>query len=206
MEAWIGPAIIATIFSAVFSVLRENHFSGKRRHERVQDIQIALLAEIRAYVAVLLRDKLDEFEATMIKRMVDDLTFVPFILREKNDMVFKSILPDIHVLPESSIDPVVVYYSQIVAIAEMAHDMRSNVFAELSVDRRIDIYSNFIAMKKEAVILGKEAECMLDTHITSGKEGVSRFLRDRNAKEMGELRAQVKGWLNSQASDLSGHQ
>ena len=205
MQAWIGPAIIATIISAIFSVLREKHFDGKRRKERVQDIQIALLAEIRAYVAVLNRDRLDEFEKTMVKRMQNDETFVPFIPREKNDTVFQAILSDIYILPESSIDPIVVYYSQIVAIAEMAQDMRTKVFALLATNRRIDVYQNFIAMKQEAIVLGTEAEIMLNLHIRSGDHGISQFLQRRSEKETTETRAQVKRWLNSQVSDLSGH-
>jgi len=205
MQAWIGPAIIATVFASVFGFLRDRHFDGKRRQERVKDIQIALLAEIRAYVAVLKRDRLDEFEQGMVGRMLADDGFVPFIPREKNDTVFQAILADIHILPESSIDPVVVYYSQIVAIAEMAHDMRTKVFSGLEMQRRIDVYRNFIAMKKEAVVLGLEAELMLDLHIRSGSQGVDRFLRIRTEKELHETREQVESWLNSQVSGLSAH-
>jgi len=205
MQAWIGPAIIAALIAAIFGILREKHFDGKRRHERVKDIQIALLAEIRAYVAVLKRDRLDEFEQGMLARMQGDKDFVPFIPREKNDTVFQAILVDIHILPESSIDPVVVYYSQIVAIAEMALDMRTTMFAKLEMQRRMDVYRNFISMKQEAVVLGLEAELMLDLHIRSGSQGVDRFLRIRTEKELHETREQVENWLNSRVSGLSGH-
>ncbi|MCF6303781.1 MAG: hypothetical protein L3J33_00215 [Rhodobacteraceae bacterium] len=203
MQAWIGPAIIATVIASVFGFLRDRHFDGKRRQERVKDIQIALLAEIRAYVAVLVRDRLDEFEQGMLARMQGDKNFVPFIPREKNDTFFQAILADIHILPESSIDPVVVYYSQIVAIAEMALDMRTKMFAELEMQRRMDVYRNFISMKQEAVVLGLEAETMLDLHIRSGRQGVDRFLAIRSEKELNQTREQVENWLNSRVSDLS---
>ncbi len=203
MQAWIGPAIIATVFASVFGFLRDRHFDGKRRQERVKDIQIALLAEIRAYVAVLVRDRLDEFEQGMLARMQSDNSFVPFIPREKNDTFFQAILVDIHILPESSIDPVVVYYSQIVAIAEMALDMRTTMFAKLEMQRRMDVYRNFISMKQEAVVLGLEAETMLDLHIKSGRQGVDRFLAIRSEKEINQTREQVESWLNSRVSDLS---
>jgi len=204
MQMWVGPAIVAAVITVIFGAFRDGYFDGKRRRERMKDIQIALLAEIRAYVAGLRRDDLDEFEPFMVNRMESDESFVPFILREKNDSVFQAILPDIHILPESSIDPVVVYYSQVVAIAEMAIDMRSKVFAELDKERRIEVYRNFIAMKKLAIILGEEAECMLKLYITSGEEGVKTFLNKRDEDEAKTNKAEVKAWLNSQALGPSG--
>ena len=124
-------------------------------------MQIALAAEIRAYVAVLERDDPAAYGAAMGARIRDagdgEGRFTPFILQERNDTVFMALLPDIQMVAERAVDDVVVYYQQIVAIAALAEDMRSDGYARLEAERRAAIYADYISMKVEALRLGRQA-------------------------------------------------
>ena len=124
-------------------------------------MQIAVAAEIRAYVAALERDDLDAFGAAMAARILEagegEGAFVPFIPAERNDTVFRALLPEVQVLPEGVIDSVVLYYQQITAIGALIEDMRSDRFAALEARRRADVYESYVSMKREALRMGRAA-------------------------------------------------
>jgi hypothetical protein len=67
MNAWVGPAIVAAVISSTLGVLSlyvnawlTIGLERKRRQEKVRDVQIALLAEIRADIHNLKFFDLDE--------------------------------------------------------------------------------------------------------------------------------------------------
>lgn len=159
-QAMIAGAVVAAGWVITF-LLQEYRFYRERR-ERMNDVQKALYAEIRAYLeGQLKRDDLQVYGSEMVARMRDaadeGVDYVPLIPTETNDMIFKAIVPEIHILPRISIDPVVVYYSQISAIHAIIHDLRSEAYQALHVDRRIAMYQDYISLKQEAITLGEDA-------------------------------------------------
>jgi len=152
LTGWLNTSITTEI-----SRLRDHD-------ERMNDVQKALYAEIRACLQGQLKhDDLDGMSQVIIARMRKERDdYVPLIPTEKNDTIFKAIVSDIHVLPRQSIDPVVIYYSQLAAIDEMIGDLRSPEYRTMDVDRRIQMYSDYIALKKQAVLMGEDALNAMD--------------------------------------------
>ncbi len=163
-QGWIGPAIIAAFIGAAVSVggwfvnsQRERARESRLRRERMRDVQSALAAEILPYMDALELFDLTDHLSRTVDRMRADEGFVPLVPTERNDTVFRAILPDIHILPEPVIRPVVRYYSQLFAIEAIIGDLRSEAFRALSAERREAIYADYISMKIQALKLGRAA-------------------------------------------------
>jgi len=149
------------------------------RDERLRDVHRALYAEIGTNVANLGSVAgLEAERQTIDDRMHADPGFVPFIPRERDDRVFEALVKDIHILPRSSSDAVVAYYVQIGRIAALAEDMRSDVFRTLEQDRRILMYSDYIAMKKQSLLYGEHAKVMINAYATGGPAAARRARSD----------------------------
>ncbi len=202
---WIGPVIIAAIVSQLFGLWRERTQLTQQRAERVRDVQRAIYAEIRAYLNVLKRDDLDAYEHVLVARMQSDPTFIPMIPTEANDIVFKAIVADIHVLPRSSVDPVVVYYSQLASIHAMIADLRSAAYRKMSVERRIAMYQDYMSLKREAIELGDHALEMITAYAEGGPEGIKQKADDEATAAIARSKAEVQTWLSSQGADRSDH-
>ncbi|MEM9550554.1 MAG: hypothetical protein AAGA05_05230 [Pseudomonadota bacterium] len=165
-EEWIGPAIIAALIAGVFSLLgwvmagsRERASERRRRAERRVDVQTALKAEIQHYVDILENPKFDPDKVweVVVSEMEENEDYVPLIPSERNDTLFRAILPEIHVLPEPVIKPVVRYYNQVFAIEAMIADLRGGGFATAEQDQRIKMYTDYISLKLGALDQGREA-------------------------------------------------
>lgn len=141
------------------------------RAEQLRDAHRAVYAEISAYLSNLVGDEALELHGrALVARMRDDPDFVPFVPRERSDRIFDALTDRIHVLPRVTIDPIVTYYSQIHAIEALADDMRGEAYKALSQDRRIDIYEDYIAMKRVALAYGRHALTLIEIYATQGKE------------------------------------
>ena len=102
-------AVIAGVFLAAgwWVVAWQNRRRDDRlRAERVRDVQRALFAEIRAYLAVLHRDDVAAYGARIAERITSEPGYFPVIPSEKNDAIFNAIVGEIHVLPRDTVDPV----------------------------------------------------------------------------------------------------
>lgn len=201
VSAMIGAAVVA--LGWFISGFRERLRVRTQRGERVSDVQRALFAEVRAYIEVLKRDNLDAYEQAMIARMEADAKFIPLIPTEDNDTIFRSIVADIHVLPRSSIDPIVLYYSQLNAISAIISDLRSKAYAELSVSRRIAMYRDYISLKREAIDLGDYALDMLTAYAKGGEAEVARAQQEARKSDVNLMKTDVQAWLNSRGVDRS---
>ena len=149
------------------------------RDERLRDVHRALYAEIGTNVANLGSVAgLEAERQTIDGRMHADPGFVPFIPRERDDRVFEALVKDIHILPRSSIDAVVAYYVQIGRIAALAEDMRSDGFRSLEQDRRILMYGDYIAMKKQSLLYGEHAKVMINAYANGGPAAARRARSD----------------------------
>jgi hypothetical protein len=178
MAAWIGPAIVAAVISSIVTALgwyvahlQEVRREAGRRRERIVDVQVALLAEVRASHHRLRQVELQEHLAGIEARMAaaSGGAFTPFVPREVPTFVFDALVSDIHVLPTAVIDPVVLYYRQIRAISQLAEDLRGERFERLETERKLDLYRDYVGLVIHAATLADEAVRLLAASIGSGR-------------------------------------
>jgi len=101
VSAWIGPAIIAAVISAIVTAFGwyVSHLSNRRlevarRRERVSDVQIAIRAEIRSHRVWLQSfdsEHLSGDTAEKIRQAVDP-PYTPFVPREIETFVFNAVV------------------------------------------------------------------------------------------------------------------
>ena len=152
--------MIAGLFLAVgwwVVALQGRRRDAKLRAERVRDVQRALFAEIRASLAVLERDHIAEYGAAIAGRIETEQGYFPVIPTEHNNAIFHAIVGEIHVLPRDTVDPVVLYYSQLNAIGAMITDLRALDTARIGQERAAAMYRDYISMKLGAIELGEGA-------------------------------------------------
>lgn len=164
LDPYVSPqaqqAIIAGLFVAIgwwVVAFQNRRRAAELRAERVRDVQRALFAEIRAYLAVLRRDDVAAYGARIMERILTEPGYFPVIPTERNDAIFRAIVGEIHVLPRDTVDPVVLYYSQLNAIAAMIDDLRVLDVAKIGPERAAGMYRDYISMKVEAIEMGDNA-------------------------------------------------
>lgn len=159
VSALIGAAVV--VLGWLISHRRDRVAERRQRREKVIDIQRALLAEIAAHVHQLEQNRLEEHKAEMLARMESDPDFLVMVPGETHATVFRALLPDIHLLPGPVVEPVTLYYSQIITVANLAEDIRSERYAAIGPERRARMYGHFIDMKIEARRMGRVARDVL---------------------------------------------
>lgn len=164
LDAYLAPpaqqAVIAGVFLAAgwwVVAFQNRRRDGNLRAERVRDVQRALFAEIRAYLAALRRDDVASYGARIQDRILSQPGYFPVIPTERNDAIFRAIVGEIHVLPRDTVDPIVLYYSQLNAIAAMIQDLRELDVTKIGAERAANMYRDYISMKIEALQLGDSA-------------------------------------------------
>lgn len=217
-EALIDPRAVQALIAGTFVALGwlVNGFANRRRDakqraERVRDVQRALFAEIRAYLAALKAVDLRVYGAGIERRIMSEPGYFPVIPTERNDHVFQAIIGDIHVLPRQVIDPVVLYYSQLSAISALIDDLRALDVAKVGPDRASAMYRDYIALKIEAIDLGEEALLMMGGWLVGGRERVIE-IQERRRKEdesrltqsAPQLRAELSAMREKVSNPASG--
>lgn len=181
LDQYISPpaqqAMIAGLFIAIgwWVVAAQNRKrDSDLRSERVRDVQRAIFAEIRAYLAVLRRDDVGVYGARIQQRILAEPGYFPVIPTENNDAIFRAITADIHVLPRDTVDPVVLYYSQLNAISAMIGDLRALNVEKIGAERAAGMYHDYISMKVEALELGEQALAAIMANIDGrARAGIS---------------------------------
>lgn len=161
-------AVIAGLFIATgwwVVALQNRRRDAKLRAERVRDVQRALYAEIRAYLAVLRRDHIEEYGAEIAHRIETERGYFPVIPTEHNDAIFRAIVSELHILPRDTVDPVVLYYSQLNAISAMIADLRALDTVKIGTGRAAAMYRDYISMKLGAIELGEGALAAIQSNV-----------------------------------------
>ncbi len=184
LDPRIWQAVIAGLFLGagwfVNGVLNRREAAALRQ-EKLRDMHRALYAEIGNNLANLWDEaRIEDYAKGIVGRMEADEAFVPLIPREHNDTVFDVLLPDIHVLPRQTIDPIVAYYSQLKSIAALVDDMRGESFKAMAQARRIAMYRDYIEMKKQALSFGRYANAVIDAFGKGGREAAERVRLEFN--------------------------
>ncbi|MGB0799535.1 MAG: hypothetical protein ACPGRD_09485 [Planktomarina sp.] len=198
----IWPALIAGSVVAIGWIVngrRNRREARKLRREKLRDFHRAIYAEIGPNLINLGGDQaLDENRWAMEQALVADNTFVPFVPREQNNRIFEALVNDIHILPRTSIDPIVNYYRQLAMITLLADDMRGDKFRTLSPERRMAIYGDYIEMKKQAFYFGRDALLL----IRAFSEGGADAAKALEEKLETRLNIQVLGLSDPQSGSV----
>lgn len=179
LDPRIWQAVLAGLFVAVGWLVngaQNRRTEARLRRERREDVQRAIVAEIKHYLEVLEGEDLNDVWAAMQPRIAAG--YVPFLPSEANDMVFQSVLADIHILPKKVIDPVVKYYSQLQAIEAQIADSRLDSFTkgndEDAIKRRDIAFFQYLQMKQRARTYAVTALRQMGAEVPVNSPGLAR--------------------------------
>lgn len=165
LSALIGAAVVA--LGWLIRERRDRAAERRQRRAKIADVQRALLAEVAAHVHQLEINHLEAHREDMTRRMLDDPDFLVLVPGDTHATIFRALLPEIHLLPAATVGPVTLYYTQILTVASLAEDIRSDRYATISPRRRAEIYGHFIEMKIVALRMGHAAEAALERSIAA---------------------------------------
>jgi hypothetical protein len=187
MEAWIGSAVIAVVISSLVTIAgwyathrSERMLETARRQERIQDIQTALLADIRSTNHRFQEVDLDAHLEQVTALIEQSSGFTPFVPREPGSLLWDSIVPEVHILPNEVIEPVVLFFSQLETIRYFVEDLRSDQFAILKSERKVAMFQDYVRMMKYLVQLAEEADRQLSRSLGIGS-AVSNSVAGRSS-------------------------
>lgn len=170
------------------------------RGERINDIQRALLAEIRAHV-VALEGQRDAGELRTLSMISDD-DYLPILPHDANDRIFRAIVEEVHMLPEWAIDPVVRYYRLLAVRAALAQDIRSN--AKDYPRRAAEMFRDYLTLNEETLETGLDAMEILTASLHGGRREVMAMLARRRREIEGDAlvgAALAADAVNTRSSD-----
>lgn len=204
-------AFIAGLFIAAgwwVVAFQNRRRDAKLRAERVDDMQRALLAEVRAHVVALESQVQDGRHDLLLAQLAEGNTGL-VITHSGNDRIFRAVLPDIHLLPGAVIDPVVIYYRLVAVMDAMADSIRR--VARNRPDSAAEMMLDYIQLNQEAREAGLDVLEMLTASLRGGTAEIDAMLqrqRDHVAQQIaatlpGELAALREG-LNRRSLDRSG--
>lgn len=173
MQELAGSAFVAAVIAALVSVVgwfvtsyQTVQLDRRRRQERMRDFQIALRAEIRSELASLTSYDLDAEYERIAAQLWAEPSGAVVLPRSAPNAIFEAILPDLHILPQEIIDPVVVYMRQHQMVDGLVEDMRSEQFSKLQVERRLAAFHDYIDLKKDQVTLAEMAIARIDESLS----------------------------------------
>jgi HAMP domain-containing protein len=177
MEVWIGPAIVAALVSAFVSAAgwfvtfwQTQRLEERRRHEKVNDFQIALRAEIASDLLNMAVADRREFLEEVAERYRADASYYPIVPLQSRNVVFDAIVRDIHVLPEIVISPIIHYSRMRQRLKKFVDDLRSSDFRTISAERQLAMYADYLEMIDRVEALARKAVQELDASLSSSGE------------------------------------
>lgn len=178
VTAIVGGGVVAAGWFWTHALSRRRDLVLRR--ERINDMQRALLAEIRAHVVVLERQMKDSPYEHAMQRMLSD-GYVPILPHDANDRIFRAVIGDVHMLPEATIDSVVRYYRLLTVRAALGQDVLRLVKDD--PDRATGMFLDYVAIESETLETGREAVNALAASLQQGKSmQVSKTSADRSGR------------------------
>lgn len=147
------------------------------RREQINDMQRALLAEIRAHVVVLERQMKDSPYEHAMQRMLSE-GYAPILPHDANDRIFRAVIGDAHMLPEATIDPVVRYYRLLTVRTALGQDVLRLITDD--PDRATSMFLDYVAIESETLETGREAVNALAASLQGKAVPVNRTSADRS--------------------------
>jgi len=165
-----ASALLGLVFNAAVARQAE----ARARAERIRDIHRALYADIAAQAANLVSHAALEAERDAMLPRIEE-GYIPLILHEPNSGLFSEVRKEIHILPRSTIDPIVSFYRQTDAIRALIDDMRGETFRDrASVAQRKAIYSDLIEVRKAALDFAIASLDIIEVYAKNGPEAALR--------------------------------
>jgi hypothetical protein len=175
VETLVQSAVVAVVISSLVTVAgwyathrSERMLEAARRRERIQDVQTALLADIRSTSHRFEQIDLDRHLQEMLTRIEGappGQDYTPFVPGEPGSLLWPSISAEVHILPTEVIDAVVLFFSQLETVRLFVADLRSERFAGLDRSRKSQMYEHYIRMSKYLLLLGEAAQQALATSL-----------------------------------------
>ena len=176
MPAWASSILVGIL--SLFGVAlgwfvthrQTRRLEATRREERIRDVQTALRAEIRSHRRWLEPFDQEQEKGLTAARIIAEeaANFTPFVPREVETFVFDALTGDIHILPSDVIDPIVLYYRQMHALAKMADDLRSERYEKLAAARKAEMYQDYVGMAVYALDLADDTIEVLNQSLSRG--------------------------------------
>lgn len=216
IDEWINPAVQGALVAAcvamggwIYNGRQNRRIAAQLRGERVDDLQRAILAEIRAHVVALENQQLS-FEASVeIVERVRRGGYIPSIPSEANDRIFRAVIAEIHVLPAAVIDPVVIYYRLLAIMASLASDVQT--LARKDAERAAQMMADYLALSDEALEAGRYAMILLSAQLDGGDAAIAALMDNAAQAEQARITAtlpnelkDLRERLNRRSSDRSG--
>lgn len=215
LDEWINPAVQGALVAAfvavggwVYNGQQNRRIAARLRSERVDDLQRAILAEIRAHVVALENQQLTQDESIALIERVAAGGYIPTIPGEANDRIFRAVIAEVHVLPARVIDPVVIYYRLLAVMSALAQDVQE--VARLDPDRAAEMMADYLALSEEALEAGRYAMVLLSARLDGGDPAIDALIGESHDRESARIAASLPGELgelrnrlNRQSSDRS---
>lgn len=178
MEPWIGPAIVAAVVSGAVSALgwfvtgwQALRLDERRRTEKVNDFQVALRAEIESELQHLGGTDRGDLLSVVTTRMASDTGYVPFVPKLAGSPVFEALVREIQILPAAVISPVIRYARFRQTVERFVEDLRDPRYGALDGDRRLAMYTDYLAMLDSLEGWASAALAALDASLNSSASG-----------------------------------
>ena len=168
----VGCAIFATALIGIYIYTLRERAEGRKALARV------LHADIAATVAADgPEDVLGEYSRQMIDIMQANPGFVPLIPAETPSDVHGTYTPRLTELAPATAAAVTTYYTQSNRLARFAADMRGPAFQQIAGERRVNMYRDYVAMKKARLTLGDAALTALEKAVKAKRDSAVRAPR-----------------------------
>lgn len=215
LDDWLNPTVQAALVAAtvavggwVYNGRQNRRLATQLRTERVDDIQRAVLAEIRAHVVALENQRLDLRDAHDAVHRIRKDGVIQMVPDNSNDRIFSAIIEEVHILPALVIDPVVTYYRQIGLMRSFETQLPD--LAARNSDRAADMFVDYLELSEVARETGYEAIRILlaslhggDATILELYENDERARVDAIAANLPSELADMRDRLNRRPLDRS---
>ena len=177
-SSWIGPAVTAALISSVINIFASYRTTRKldndHRLEKTIDFTKAILAKIKSnldrHSNVNLNEHLKDQKALMEPQGMPPgatVSYTPFTPKRVSTLVFDALIAEIYVLPTSIVDDVVLYYASEHMILRLIEDMRDIAFSTMAQNRKVAIYSDYIALIGITNALGDVARQTIESELAN---------------------------------------
>lgn len=221
LDLWLSPQLQQALVAGVFLAIgwQVGAWQNRRRDDRLRakretDLQRALLAEIRAHVVGLEQQTPSPEDARDLIRRVATGDLLPTLPQHSNDRIYAAVIAEIHILPASVIDPIVIYYRLLSIMEALAADLRR--IARRDTKRAAQMMADYLSLMEETCDTGLYVVRVLTQSLQGGDAAVLRMYQEDEAaasdnlrrtlpSELSELRAGLhRRGVNTRSSDPRG--
>ncbi|KNG92527.1 hypothetical protein [Pseudaestuariivita atlantica] len=184
--ALFALAVVAPIDTALWQVVAGVGLAGafwlvpvvesaRKANAEGQTLMRLLHAEIGAAAAAGGPDDvLSEYGRQMIEIMQANPGFVPMIPAQIEPPVFTAQAARLADLPPRPAAAIAAYYAQDALLRRFVADMRSQAFGQMAGERRVNMYRDYIAMRRAALQLAEEALAAVEKHVKAPRPRAAR--------------------------------